>query len=52
MHQLAAMAIYLPESGGLPPWVGIVLGAVVVTVTGLRVYRLWRSWRRRRPRRR
>ncbi|WP_185832455.1 hypothetical protein [Streptomyces sp. WAC 04229] len=50
MHHLAApaMAIYLPDSGSLPPWVGIVLGAVVLVVAGLRVYRLWRSWRRRR----
>jgi hypothetical protein len=41
-------AIYLPDSGSLPPWVGIVVGTVVLALAGLRVYRLWRAWRRRR----
>ncbi|MCC9155560.1 hypothetical protein LZP81_13210 [Streptomyces parvulus] len=50
MHHLAApaTAIYLPDSGSLPRWVGIVVGAVVVAMACLRLYRFWRSWRRRR----
>ncbi|MFD5221385.1 hypothetical protein ACFWMH_27470 [Streptomyces tendae] len=41
-------AIYLPDSGSLPPWVGIVVAAVMVPLLAYRAYRLWRAWRRRR----
>ncbi|MGX1220340.1 hypothetical protein [Streptomyces ambofaciens] len=41
-------AIYLPESGSLPPWVGIVVAVVVLPLLAYRAYRLWRAWRRRR----
>ncbi|MEU4148020.1 hypothetical protein [Streptomyces parvulus] len=41
-------AIYLPDSGSLPPWVGIAVGAAVLGMAVLRIYLLWRSRRRRR----
>ncbi|MFB6771127.1 MULTISPECIES: hypothetical protein [Streptomyces] len=42
------IAIYLPDSGSLPRWVGILVGAVVLAMAALRIYLLWRSRRRRR----
>ncbi|WP_280524879.1 hypothetical protein [Streptomyces rubrogriseus] len=41
-------AIYLPDSGSLPPWVGIAVAVVLVPLLAYRAYRLWRAWRRRR----
>ncbi|MFF7333517.1 hypothetical protein ACIQU5_17225 [Streptomyces sp. NPDC090306] len=42
------MAVYLPDSGSLPPWVRIVVGVVVI---GLVITRLVLSLRSRRRRR-
>jgi hypothetical protein len=40
------LALFLPDSGSLPPWAGIVVGAVVLPVIALRAWRLWRAYQR------
>ncbi|MGV9984472.1 hypothetical protein [Streptomyces olivaceus] len=44
-------AVYLPDSGGLPPWAGIAVGAVVLPLPAFRLHRLYRRWRAHRRRR-
>ncbi|MBU6531375.1 hypothetical protein ACFUIW_24550 [Streptomyces sp. NPDC057245] len=45
-------AIYLPDSGSLPPWAGITVAAVVLPLLAFRLYRLYHRWRAHRRHRR
>ncbi|MFF2852660.1 hypothetical protein ACFVT5_41165 [Streptomyces sp. NPDC058001] len=41
------VAVFLPDSGVLPPWVRIVVAVVIVGLVAARIYLAYRNHRRR-----